>query len=479
MAPSRPPACLSKCLLLCAAVAAASSSLPRAAHAQSDAARAALLAREAEDLLAQGKTTEACSKMQESYDLDPRGSTALDLAVCREKEGKTGRAYRMYGVALEAARSEKRNDRVQTASAGRNRLVLSVPRLTVEVPAKSLVAGMLVTVNGEEVPVKEYGKPWEVDPGQLVVQAQAPGRKRWETTLKISNREKKAVTVPALEVDDSPPPPPPAPKPAATPKPPPEPGEPPPPEPAPEPRGPARTEHDDNRLVIDIGAFGGFLFHDIERGELSELVGASYLYQSSTVGLTIAECGNTTDIQGAGDCEATFESSAGASVGGTLFVGWALLERFHVGARGFFAPRFPDGWFLAGGPGFSVRAAGPFWVGATFLLGASSHTAALSSAEGSVPPEAQDLNGGAEVVDIPLDTLDFTEGDVGSGLFLGGALELSLSLLGPSPHAFANTGDPSWEPLSGALMASLWPAIVFTQEGYALQIPAGISYRFH
>jgi hypothetical protein len=74
-------------------------------HAQNDAAKAALLAREADDLLAQGKTAQACSKLQESYELDPRGGTALDLAVCREKEGKVGRAYRMYGEALEAARN--------------------------------------------------------------------------------------------------------------------------------------------------------------------------------------------------------------------------------------------------------------------------------------------------------------------------------------------------------------------------------------
>ena len=446
--------------------------------AQDDAAKAAMLSRQAEDLLAQGKVAPACSKLDESYALDARGSTALDLAICREREGKIGRAYRMYGEAAELGKKERRNDRVATAKSARNKLFISVPKLTIKLP-KEKPAGLLVTVNGEGVPNNAYGKAWEVDPGKLVVQASAPGRKKWETTLTIAKRGRKTVTVPQLAIDDSPvvaPVTKPIPGPTA-----PKPGQPTeytPPEPGDEPPGAARTEHADNRLVVDVGAFGGLLFHDIERGAVSELVGQTYFFNSSAAGTLTAECGDPETIPGAGDCEATFNATFGAMVGGQVFVGWALLEQFHLGARGFFAPRFPEGFYITGGPAFSVRAIGPFWIGAGFLFGVSSHMAELASAEGSVPPESQNLNDGP-VVDIPLDTLDFTDGTVGSGLLLGGYLELSLSLFGPSPHAYANTGDPGWSFLSGSVMASLWPAITFTQDGFALAIPAGISYRFH
>jgi len=451
--------------------------------AQENAAQAALLARDAEDLLAQGKTTEACAKLDQSYGLDPRGSTALDLAVCRDREGKIGRAYRMYDEAAEIAKRENRRDRLRTARAGKNKLALRVPKLTITVPKDTLVAGLLVTVNGEEVPNHSYGKRWEVDPGELVVMASAPGRKQWETKLSIAARQLKSVTIPELEVDDTPPPPPPV-DPTAD-----EPDETPPeddePESAP---ADARTEHSDARLVVEAGAFGGFVFHDITRGNANELAGQAYTYNSSAAGATFAECSDTTSVPGAGECEAIFNSATGGVVGGQLFVGWAVIEQLHLGARGFLAPRFPEGFFVAGGPSMSLRAVGPFWVGATFLFAATEHISTIAKAEGSIPSGAQSLNDGAKVIDIPLcapnqpgnaPCLGFDQGTVSSGLLLGGTLELALSLLGPSPHAFVNTGDPDWAPLSGSLTASVLPTLLFTQNGVVFAIPAGLSYRFH
>jgi hypothetical protein len=452
--------------------------------AQVDSAKAAAVAREAEDLLAQGQTAKACAKYDESFTLDPRGQTALDLAICREREGKIGRAYRMYGEAAELAEKEKRADRATTARSARNKLFLKVPKLAVNVPKETMTAGLQITINGEILPDAQYGKAWEVDTGALVIQASAPGRKKWETTVNIKERERKDVTVPQLAIDDNPVPvaQPVAVQPGA---PAPQPGDPPPPPPPPT---SARTEHDDNRLVVDIGAFGGFVFHDIERGDATELSGQTYLYNTSAAGVTVAECGETEKVPGAGECEAIFNSASGGLVGGQLFVGWALLEEFHLGARGFFGPRFPDGFFFGGGPSFSVRAAGPFWIGATFMFGVSEHKADIDRAEGTVPQESRSLNGDNDVVDIPLcrnvlgsatPCLDFEEGTVDSGLLLGGTVELSLSLFGPSPHALANTGDPDWSLLSGAVMASLWPTVLFTQEGFAIAVPVGFSYRFH
>ena len=458
-------------------IALAMSAPVTTAFAQDDTAKAAALARSAEDLMRDQKYGEACAKLDGSFLLDPRGSTALDLAICRDKEGKIGRAYRMYGVAADLNSKEGRNDRVATAKMGRQKLYFKVPKLKVTVPKDAIVAGLSVTINGEELPMGQYGKDWEVDPGELVVVASAPGRKSWEKTLKITERGRKGVTIPVLAVGADP-------KPVGKP----EPKEDDPDDPEDEPEddepkddepadddGP--NEHSTNRLVVEFGAIGGFMFHDIDRGTLNELVGQSYEFVTQNAGFLQAECGDTETIPGAGDCEAFFDPAFGGIVGGQVFVGWALAEMFHLGARGFFTKRFPNGYYIGGGPSFSVRPVGPLWLGATFVLGVSDHQATLASARGTVPSELQDINGG-ETVDIPLENLDFTEGEVASGLLMGAAVEIGFSLLGPSPHAVAPIGKAGGF-FSGAMMLSMFPTILFTGDGYAFALPAGVSYRFH
>ncbi|MEQ9320783.1 MAG: hypothetical protein RIF41_16595, partial [Polyangiaceae bacterium] len=93
------------------------------------------------------------------------------------------------------------------------------------------------------------------------------------------------------------------------------------------------------------------------------------------------------------------------------------------------------------------------------------------------PSELQDINGG-ETVDIPLEYLDFTEGEVASGLLMGASVEIGFSLLGPSPHAVVPIGKAGGF-FSGAMMLSMFPTILFTGDGYAFALPAGVSYRFH
>ncbi|MBL8742979.1 MAG: hypothetical protein JNK04_17845, partial [Myxococcales bacterium] len=101
--------------------------------------RAAVLAREAETLLSAGKTAEACDKLEESQSLDPRGATLLDLALCREKEGRLGTAYLLFDQAEKVATEEKRTDRANTARSHKKDMYLKVPRVTVVVPKEVLV----------------------------------------------------------------------------------------------------------------------------------------------------------------------------------------------------------------------------------------------------------------------------------------------------------------------------------------------------
>lgn len=458
-------------------VVAASFFVTSPALAQDDVARAAVLSREAEKLLSQGKTAEACDKLDESLRLDRRGATALDLAVCREKQGRLGQAYRAYGVAAELAKKEKRQDREKTAKSGRTQLYFKLPKVTIK-PAANPPAGFKITVNGEELPASLYNKSWETDPGDVVIIASAPGHTPWETTLKFRERETKTQSVPALKPGAAPTPVPVEPAPAGKPAPSNAPA--PPPEPEEPPDEPSEPLEDDEggRLVVELGPMGGLLIHTINRSGVEELNATDYQYRSSANGETIATCGDTTSIPGAGECDALFNTEIGGFVGGELFVGWAIIPRFHLGLRGFGGKRFNDGWLAAGGPSFSVRAVGPVWLGASFLVGASEHDAVLAGAEGSVPPEHQALNDGQTMVNIPLNTVAATQAIVPSGILVGGGLEISFAIVGPSPNA-AVTTDLPLDFLAGSLMLGIWPSLLVAEEGFVISVPGGFAYRFH
>jgi hypothetical protein len=199
--------CLASTTILSAAfVLSANLFAPRAAHAQDDkVARAAILAREAEDLQQKGNIPEACNKLEESQVLDPRGGTLLDLALCRDKEGRIGTAYNLFVEAEKIAIEEKRNDRVTTAKVKKNELFLKLPRVTVVVPADVVVEGMEVRLGHANdprslklIPQSEWGKAVAADPGELKLMVSAPKKATWESVFKIAKAERKSLTVPAL-----------------------------------------------------------------------------------------------------------------------------------------------------------------------------------------------------------------------------------------------------------------------------------------
>src|SRR5258708_16936901 len=75
---------------------------PATAVGQSDAAIAEQLFRDGRTLLEAGKTDEACEKFAASQRLAAAIGTQLNLAVCRERQGRTATAWSIY-VDVEAA----------------------------------------------------------------------------------------------------------------------------------------------------------------------------------------------------------------------------------------------------------------------------------------------------------------------------------------------------------------------------------------
>jgi serine/threonine-protein kinase len=214
--------------LSCALATAAS------AQAQSAKVAAQALFEDGRKLVAQGRFAEACPKFAESEKLDPSPSTLLNLASCYEKAGKTATAWETYNEAASTASAVNRKDYVAIAQKRAAALEPTLTKLTVTVGA--LVDGLVVKRDGVEVGRALFGVAIPIDPGAHVIEASAPKKKPWSTTLDAKDPSASlTVTVPPLDdaPDASPPPPPavvapPPPALAPPPNPPPAPAQPPP-----------------------------------------------------------------------------------------------------------------------------------------------------------------------------------------------------------------------------------------------------------
>ncbi|HEU4407671.1 MAG TPA: hypothetical protein VFS43_20570 [Polyangiaceae bacterium] len=180
----------------------------RAAAQSVDRGVAATLFQEGRQLMAEGKLDVACAKFEQSHRLDPGGGTVLNLATCREKQGKTATAWAAYREAVSLARRDGRPDREALGLEGIARLEPQLSRLTVSVTGRA--PGLAVTLDGVAIGEVAYGTPLPVDPGEHRLQASAAGYLPWQGALVIGpSADQKEVVVPPLR--PAPPPPPPAP----------------------------------------------------------------------------------------------------------------------------------------------------------------------------------------------------------------------------------------------------------------------------
>lgn len=482
--------CLASSTILSAAFAlSANLFAPCAAHAQDDkVARAAILAREAEDLQQKGNIPEACNKLEESQVLDPRGGTLLDLALCRDKEGRIGTAYNLFVEAEKVAIEEKRNDRVTTAKVKKNELFLKLPRVTVVVPADVVVEGMEVRLGHANdprslklIPQSEWGKAVAADPGELKLMVSAPKKATWESVFKIAKAERKSLTVPALVEGNGPAPLPEIVQPVA----PPNVTNPVAPPPTGEVKPPVPTtpaKHESGRVVVDIAALVGGHLSLLSRAPLSDINGTEYIYRGTNQSEFLASCGNTTAVPGAGSCDATYDPQIGLLGGATLFLGYAITDKIQFGGRFFGGVHFPLGFMALGGPSISFAASGPLWLGVTALVGTTQMEAVVTGGKGEIPDSLEADNDGASDIDIPVEDLagraseeePFNIGGVRAGAFggfeVGGSVEVSLILV----------DNPQHDGSGGSLMLSAWPMGLWSPgHGAVVSLPIGFGYRFY
>jgi hypothetical protein len=170
------------------------------AHADSgNAAAAEALFAEARRLVAAGDYLNACPKFAESERLDPSVATLLNLGACYEKAGRTASAWATFREAISAAQAARRDDYLSVAQKRAAALEPLLPRLVIS-EKDTTTPGIEIQRDGVAVTQAEWGVAIPVDPGQHVVAASAPGKKRWEAKVNIAaGAPTTTVEVAALE----------------------------------------------------------------------------------------------------------------------------------------------------------------------------------------------------------------------------------------------------------------------------------------
>lgn len=170
------------------------------ANAQSTAAAQALF-QEGRDLMTKGDYEAACKKLEDSQKLDPAPGTLFNLAACYEKSGKTASAWATYQSAASGYRATKRPDWEAKARDKATTLEPKLSKLTIVV-AEGQASLLEVKRDGQPVVQSELGAAIPVDPGSHIIEATAPGKKKWVTTVKVAaGGTTERVTVPPLEFE--------------------------------------------------------------------------------------------------------------------------------------------------------------------------------------------------------------------------------------------------------------------------------------
>lgn len=180
---------LAACLLLAGATEAQTQ----------DQAVAEQLFRDARKLMDEKKFAEACPKFEASQRLGPALGTLLNLAVCHEAEGKVASAWGEFSQVAALSKREGRKDREDFAREHMAALEARLPKLAISVPAKTRVAGLEVTRNGQAVLEATLSSSLPIDPGVWLIEARAPGKKPWKKEISIKEKESLTVEVPPLE----------------------------------------------------------------------------------------------------------------------------------------------------------------------------------------------------------------------------------------------------------------------------------------
>ena len=145
------------------------------------------------------KLDEACPAFVESQRMWPTASGALNIGNCEEQRGNLASAYGAFSDAAGMARRAGDKAREEEGTQRASLLKPQLSMLTVDVAAANRIEGLLVKRDDREAGPGQWGIAVPVDPGEHTVEASAPGRTAWKTTVRVEPKPGTTlVDVPAL-----------------------------------------------------------------------------------------------------------------------------------------------------------------------------------------------------------------------------------------------------------------------------------------
>lgn len=161
-------AALAACLSLAVAPVARAQPADRRTAAQ-------VLFEQGRALMNASRYAEACTKLEESHQIEPASGTLLNLADCYEHIGRTATAYEIFlDVAAIASQSAALSKYETLARERANALQPKLSKMRVTVSATA--TGISVHRDGIVLGPSDWGTAVAVDPGQHVVEASAPNK---------------------------------------------------------------------------------------------------------------------------------------------------------------------------------------------------------------------------------------------------------------------------------------------------------------
>jgi hypothetical protein len=149
-------------------------------------------------LMTTGEFASACPKFAASQKLDPAVGTALNLADCYEKMGRTASAWAEFRGAASAARSVGSKEREQLAETRAKALENKLSYLTITTTAK-LTPGAQLIRDGSVIDPAVIGTPIPIDPGRHDIEVVAGGKRKWSVEVDVSTTASRVtVSVPDL-----------------------------------------------------------------------------------------------------------------------------------------------------------------------------------------------------------------------------------------------------------------------------------------
>jgi hypothetical protein len=187
--------------VVAAVIALSSASIARAQTPQSSTIAEALF-REGKRLLEEGKTAEACEKFAASQRVEPATGTLLNLAACREKQGKTASAWTEYFAALSNAVNAGDKIREKYAREKIASLEKQLHRVVIEMISPP--ASTSVSLDGATLAREALGTGLPLDPGEHLIEVKAPGYQTWSRKISLGpGAGTDRIEVPPLEPEGS------------------------------------------------------------------------------------------------------------------------------------------------------------------------------------------------------------------------------------------------------------------------------------